>query len=142
MDSVRPSQGGFAASMSPTPHRRRLWLAISSFVLGVVPAVASWSFLLYLFHISNGAGGMPPVPTNIDLQTQTRYLVTFGYLSVFTFAASPIGFLISLWVIILDAQARLFHPWRLGVALLSLIVSAGPTTLLTIYVIARSTGRG
>lgn len=117
MDSARPSQGdGFVASISPNSRRWRLWLAISGFVLGVVPAVASWSFLLYLFHISNGAGGIPPVPTNVDPQTQQRYLVIFGYLSVFTFAASPIGFLTSLWVIILDAQARLFHPWRLGVA--------------------------
>ncbi|HEV2461655.1 MAG TPA: hypothetical protein VGS80_25140, partial [Ktedonobacterales bacterium] len=46
MDSARLSQGGFAASIPPNPRRWRRWLAISGFVLGVVPAVASWSFLL------------------------------------------------------------------------------------------------
>lgn len=144
MHAARPPQGsGFAAaSIPPNPRRGRLLLAIIGCLLGVVPAVASWSFLLYLFHISNGAGGMPPVPTNVDPQTQNRYLVTFSFLSLFTFAASPIGFLISLRVIILDAMAGLFYPWRLGVALVSLIVSAGPTAFLIFYLIASSMGRG
>jgi hypothetical protein len=142
MDAAWPSPGGEAASRPANRRRWRLWLAIIGFVLGVVPAGASWSFLLYLFHIANGAGGVPPVSPNVDPQTQRFYLATFGDLSVFTFAASPIGFLISLWVILLDAMAGLFHPWRLGLALVSLSVSAGPTALLLIYVIAVSMMHG
>jgi hypothetical protein len=134
MDTTIPALGDAdSASAPPERHTGRLWLSLVGFLLAVGSIAASFLFLFYLFAISDGAGGIPPIPQNVDPQTQNYYLTVFGYLSLLVFLVNPIAFTISLWIIICDAADRLFYPWRLGVALLTLILSAAPTLIDVLY---------